>query len=114
MTRRLVAPPARRPIGSLDKYQGIEAAGLTSVHDEVDAAIAAAIDKWGDQINCFTLHLELKVQFPRAIMWGSGDHVMTEIDGMMFDVRGLRFTRMSFAEPRQIKKCFGRWPAVNS
>ena len=103
----------RRPIGSLEKYQAIDVAHRGRIRDRVDQVIESAKAKWGDEVNCFTLHLELKAVFPGAIMWGSIDHVMTEIDGLIFDVEGFKFARMQFADPAQIKKCFNTWPNVN-
>lgn len=103
----------RRAIGSIQKYHDIQADHAAQIRDNVETAISEAIAKWGENINCFTLHLELKRAFPGANMWGSEDHVLTEIDGLMFDAKGLQFTRCILNDPSQIKKCFNRWPKVN-
>lgn len=103
----------RRAIGSFESYNNIQSVYLGSLRDEVEGAIADALAKWGKAINCFTLHLELKTRFPRAIMWASPDHVMTEIDGLMFDRDGLRFARQVFTDAGTIKKCFNTWPKIN-
>lgn len=45
-------------------------------------------------VNCFYLYTQLKFYFPEARCWGSQDHVVTEINGSLYDKTGYLYRRM--------------------
>jgi len=59
----------------------------------------------GPDINCFTFHLELKRKFPFAKAWYDGGHVLTEIDGKMYDKTGVCLYPLNDAA--QFERAFG-------
>jgi len=101
----------KRVVGSAASYEEMEVCNRDQMIAAVEIAITDALDKWGLDINCFNLHLELKARFSEAIVWGSPDHWVTEIDGMLFDRTGLLFTQHKTTD-KAFKKAF-RMPPVN-
>ena len=101
----------KRVVGSAASYEEMEVCNRVQMIDAVENAITEALDKWGSDINCFNLHLELKSRFSHAKAWGSPDHWLTEISGMLFDRTGLLFIQHETTD-RAFKKAF-RMPPVN-
>ena len=47
------------------------------------------ITEYGFEIQCFAFHRLLKTQFPEALPYYNGDHVVSLIEGELFDMSGL-------------------------
>jgi len=100
-----------RVIGSVASYELLEQRARDETSERVETAIKEFKVKWGDNINCMNLHLELKNRWPRAQFWRDDGHVLTEIDGMLFDQSGILFTRMTTTD-QGFKRAF-RMPKIN-
>lgn len=44
--------------------------------------------RWGLHGGCFRVYLALKQVFPQAEPWYDGDHVLTKIGEVFYDIRG--------------------------
>jgi len=75
------------------------------LYDQVLAGVAEILKQHGEQINCFTFHLELKRRFPFAKPWHLIEgHILTEIEGKFYDKTGLVLHKM---DPLQFERAFG-------
>ncbi len=90
---------------SAAEYAQLEDQAQCASLKQVARATAWILARLGEDVNCFTFHLELKRQFPHAKAWHLTDgHILTEIDGRMYDKTGLALHR--FNDPARFARAF--------
>ena len=71
--------------------------------EEIKAHIKLIVSR-NPEINCFSLYLMIRRLYPAAIAWYNNDHVITQIDGSMYDRRGCIMYDFAKLEPEQYAK----------
>lgn len=83
-------------------------------YDEFRIVRDKIINEYTIDINCFKFYQELKKEYPNAVAFYDGDHILTMINGSLYDKTGCKMYNFYAYEPKRYAEAqTGAWGIIN-